>query len=434
MKTLDVPRFRAKRRHIKPLSERPDVVIIALIMSKEFILDFFGIGNIVNALLCVLIVLRLILYRWRMPLPAILSALITPTLFVAAIIMDGAVLIALKNVLRIAQLQVYALYILFLFREQRRSVIKMYNDSGTLFNAILIINSVAMLIQYHYPGIIQAASDGTPISFEDNISGFFGYGSTHAVGYYVVFVIIYNIGWCQRVQKNKKVLLALYTGLITIASLYIGSLNDNKALFFIMAIAAVIMCVYIGSHHIKAAAITAAIVIPLTIIVTTIAYITLPSFRAFVDKIAWSIDFVVVRAMSPDAIVNGSDERFKLVVYSLILPCSWLLGEGFGAADMYQPGFHGFNHFGQNDYGTIIILGGVWIYLALVASYTYTISSATDEKWPRKIIAVIPLVLYIVASTIYVQVFSQVRIGLPFLLLGIGLALIYNQQKSTFKR
>lgn len=419
---------RFKGNHFRPSLDLFDIGIISLILLKEFILDFFGLGNIVNGLICALIILRIISEHWRSPLVLALSLLVTPLLMLVSVFMGGSISIGLKNALRIAQLQVYLLYVAYLFIQKREGIIEAYEQAGVLLNAILVINMVVMVIQYIFPGSIQAVSDGNVISFEDNISGLFGYASTHAVAFYTVFIIIYNINWSQRVVDRSRIIVVFYTIILAILSIIIGTLNDNKALFFFIIIALFICCVYIGAFHLRKAVKIAAILIPSIIVVCLSAYELIPVFKAFIDKLIWSISFVVIRALSPDSIVNGSDERFKMIVYALLLSKSWQFGEGIGAFDMYQPGALGFNHFGQSDYGSIIILCGVWAYLALVVSYVYTLTRVSGADGRRAILVSIPIVLFVTMSTIYVQVFSQVRIGIPFLMLGISLALTYAQQ------
>ncbi|WP_143786343.1 hypothetical protein [Olsenella sp. An188] len=407
-----------------------DAFLISLILAKEFLLDFFGMGNFINAIVCALILFRVCTYSWRIPKYALIGMCIPLVLFILSVAADGDPVIALKNALRISQVQFYGIYVLFLLKARPNYTVKLYESCGVLMNALLGLNCIIMLVQYSYPGIIQPVSDGNIISFEDNISGLFGYGSTHAVALFTVFVLVSDIPLIARSSGKKRVGIIFCTFGLAALSLYIATLNDNKALIFVIALVLFVMLIVMMAFHLRTALKALVLIAIVGSVVSVVAFNLIPAFRSFVGGIIWWAQ-AIVDAMRPDAYVNGSDERFKMIVYALSLPTSWILGEGIGSADFYQPGLHGFNHFGQSDYGSIIVLCGVWAYILLVAYYVAIFSAASSKKGLARAPLVCGLTILFVAISIYVQPFTQVRIAIPLLLLALAISMFWNEQERA---
>lgn len=408
------PQRWCKGNHLKEL----DLLILGTLLAKEFLLDFFGTGNIVNAIICAMIVYRLSCDRWLPPKPLVFGLAICPMLLFIAFIMGGSPWIALKNTMRIAQVQIYALYLYYLSVEQRDTFKKIYKSAGLLLNGILLINIVIMLIQYYVPGSFLAVGSGPEISAEDKISGLLAYGSTHAVALYTSFVVCYNINWISRAAKNVKPGLTLLTFLIVGSSLFVATLNDNKALIFFLFVSITLMfMIWVACNPRKA--LRFGIPILFIVVVSCIfAYCSLPAFHIFVEENVLHVIEISRRAFRTDAFVNGSDERIKIILFALTLPTSWQLGVGMGKADLYQAGYFGFNHFGMNDYGSIIILGGIWAYLSLIAFYSYCIAAVNGKTQEERGVLILASVFLLLIGSVFTQIFTQVRIAIPELMIG----------------
>lgn len=397
-----------------------DTLIVALILAKEFILDFLGLGFVANIIVCCLIAIRVVTVQWKIPLFAYLAIAILPALVFQALLMGGVFDIAIKNIGRLLQVGVYGFYLLFLKTTQPGNLQALYNKGFALFNGILAVNIIVIVVQYNIPEALMAVSDGTQRMKEDAMSGLFGYGSTHSVALYTTFVIVYNIGVVHRRALDNRVLIPYTIGL-SLLSLYVATLNDNKALFFFLPLG-VLLC---GVVHVffsyRTSAVKVILTVPAVVFVLFFIDAMIPSVHTFFeDNILKSVN-IIINAWDLRAYVNGSDERFKIIIYAASLQSSWGFGDGLGQADLYQTGYRGFNHFGQCDYGSIVILGGVGLFLFILYFYAKIIAAPSASARRKKpVLYGITFVLLLCAS-VYTQVFTQVRIAIPLLLLGYSL-------------
>lgn len=422
-----------KSRHWTFLrSDLFDQLIIALILAKEFILDYLGVGLFVNGLLCLLIAIRLIVMKFR--IPSILIAITGTLLFLAALqlfLVGGDLLVAGKNIARLGQVGFYALYLLYLKLEKPDFIQSSYRGGLILFNGVLIVNSIVMVIQYLCPGVLVAAQNGPTVFPEDLISGLFGYGSTHAVAIYTTFVVIYDISAIKKFPR-RKMFLMVFVAFVMITSSLIAGINDNKALFFCLPLSLILYWMISFSFNPKAIGKTTLIILLPTVALSVSAYLAIPPLQHFVnDNIIHSFE-IIVNACRPDSYVNGSDERIKLLFYALSLPSTWLLGDGFGMTDIYQSGYRGFAHFGLSDYGSLAIVGGIWFYVLLVAFYVYISIKPTDSWNKNTLVFLLAMIVLHLFMSIFTQIFSQVRIGIVFMMLAY--ALYCHWQDLTFRR
>ena len=137
-----------------------DGIILALILAKEFILDFFGFGLFLNLFICCLIFIRVFTVQWRIPLFAYIAIAAFPFLMLQAISMGGDFDVALKNIARLYQVGLYALFLLYLIIARPVYLRALYEKGFFLLNAILVLNIMAMVFQYLAPGVLVGASDG----------------------------------------------------------------------------------------------------------------------------------------------------------------------------------------------------------------------------------------------------------------------------------
>ena len=254
----------------------------------------------------------------------------------------------------------------------------------------------------------------------DAMSGLFGAASTHSVAIYTTFVVVYDLGAIQKGFYDKRMLVPYIAGL-SLLSLYIATLNDNKALFFFLPLG-VLLCwaIYIAFYH-KTATVKTLLVVPLIACMLFLSYLGMPAVQSLVqDYIARSVN-MAVNAWDLSSYVNGSDERFQMVAYALSLPAAWGFGDGFGMADMYREGYRGFNHFGQSDFGSIVILGGFWLYFLVLYFYVRVFSISSSPTQRKKPVLWAAMSILLAYSSVFTQVFTQVRISIPLILLGYAL-------------
>ncbi len=406
-----------------------DSLILAMLLSKEFILDYFGIGLSLNLIICCSILIRILCSTWRIPSFVFLSIGFLSILLALNYCIGGSLVVFIGNMLRVFQVIIYALYLVYLKRERSEFLRNMYGKGAYLFNGVLLINLLVMYIQYRCPGAFVAVSNGPALAGEDLISGLFGYGSTHVVAIYTTFVVVYDIDLLTR-MKTKGPLL-IFTLVMSVLSLYIATLNDNKALFFFLPLGVILYAMIwasFDSRRIRGLFIAFFVVS----LVMMILFWSSTFFRSFVEQNIFHSIHIAMRALEEGAYVNGSDERFKMIVFALGHEMSWALGDGFGLAGIYQEGYVGFNHFGMSDYGSLIVLGGIWFYALLVVFYTKSLTFDVLNHRKNKGVIVFVIVILIVASSMFTQIFTQVRIAIPFLMLGYALYSAWTHLSSAF--
>lgn len=390
-----------------------DKLLITLVLGKEFLFDFFGIGMYLNVAICVLVVVRIVLGKWKVPSHVAVFIFAICVWLALAVLQGGELSIAISNLARLVQVGIYAMYLSFLLQEFELALFNAYRKGCILFNVVLIANMGMMFLQYLHPGQYIAITTGTEFSGVDTICGFFGAGSTHAIALYTVFVVLYNIEHARNCGHSKIAML-LYTAFVTVLALAFSVIVDNKA-FPLFCTLGLVFYLVIRIRAGKVLISRRIDVIVLIVAGAAIVFIFAPLYDSFIQKIG-NYARVALAALNPSAYVSGSDERFQMITYSLIQPSSWAFGDGFGAAGIYQPQYRGYNHFGMSDYGSLVLLGGIWFYVLIVLVYvkgciTQVKLSSTVERS-----LFITMLLFVIACTIYTQVLTQVRIAVPMML------------------
>ena len=301
-------------------------------------------------------------------------------LFGVGSILAGDTITAAKNLLRIAQVFLYAMFCFFLLQNYGNKFQSLFRKSAFFFNSVLVINICVIVLQFWFPGSFVAYPGDTTLTLEDTMSGLFGSASTHAIAIYTTFVIIYDYVVFRRDKRGVQYWLYLIA--IAIVSLWIATLNDNKALFFFLPVGLLLCLVMYCCVRPRVAR---RILLPYAvgaIVLIAVLYSALPFFREYLEQNIFKSIEIATRAFDLNAYVNGSDERFKLIVYALSLPGTWLMGDGFGLVNLYQEGYRGFNHFGLSDFGSIAILGGIWFYIVVLYAFSRPFGDFKKENAP----------------------------------------------------
>lgn len=393
-----------------------DRIILLGILFKLFIGDYLGIGKLLNLVLVVLMLLLLVIERRRMPrrLLLCLPLLALPIFF--SVIANQDIGNIAGNFLRIVQVAVYILYIYSNLIRHGDAVPALLMETAPAFNLILIINYIIMCIQYAIPGVLIASHSGVDVMQVDVVCGLFAYGSTHTVALFTVFVVVLNI-FARISGLRKWHTNYVYQVSLALFSIVFAELNDNKALwFFLPLVLAMIGGVYLWLNR-QFLGMRFSIAVALMVLVSFSAYWLLPMVRSFVDENLINSISIAMRAFSPTAYANGSDERFKIIAYAFSLPEFWMIGDGMGAAGLYEASYRGFPHFGQTDFGSIGILCGVWYYLYIIFMFARVLSAG----YARRRLIRVPVLILIVCLSLYTQPFTQVRIAVPSAMLCIVL-------------
>lgn len=107
----------------------------------------------------------------------------------------------------------------------------------------------------------------------------------------------------------------------------------------------------------------------LILIVLIMVSILSKDFYTFIDENIFSVYKMGAEAWNLGNSANGSNERIAIIIFAFTKISTWLCGTGFGNNVVYAEGYLGFKHFGQADFGSILILGGVWFTIILIYVY-----------------------------------------------------------------
>lgn len=398
---------------VRILGNAADKLILYLILVQVLILEFLGLGRYANWIILALILVRLVLSRWRLfdvptaPLFAVLAVIL---LFGWAL--GGSSSVLQSNALMIVYPAIYSLY-LYLLCVNRRGCLESFLTHVTpLLNVALVINLAAMMVQLNSPGSIVAYHDASQeISFyEDTVSGFFAYASTHTIALYTTLVLLLNIAAVRRRRAMGLSVTALrvYNIALIVVSFAIATLNDNKALFvFLPMVLLVLLFGDIATGRLKPS--VALVGILLAGISLVLVYALVPALQIFITDQYFSLFEMTASSRDIGSSANGSNERIAILAYALGIPSTWGVGLGIGASGLYAAGYLGFRHFGQADMGSFLVLFGVWFATAYIWLFVRESSVLVrDSSSKHKAALYILLSCVVVMAMIYTQPFSNV--------------------------
>lgn len=388
-----------------------DRVLISIVLFKLLLADFIGLGGLFNGICVLLIVVRLASVQFRMGKASILLLLLTCSFPAIAFALDQSFMCYMKNYVRLVQVLTYVLYASYLINSQREALLGLLIRATDFLNVTLIVNYMVMHIQLIRPGLIVASHMGVEVMGVDMICGLFGYGSTHTVALFTVLVILANILRCFACPE-KRTSRVIWIVFASVYTMVFSLFNDNKALWFFLPLALLAVLAVCFSRLSLDTKYRISVVGCLCVLFAVGLYVTVPMVRKAINLTVMDSVKTALRAMRPGAYALGSDERFKIITYAFLKPESWTVGDGIGAADFYQEGYCGFPHFGQSDFGSLVILTGFVGFLLIVSLNTLLLCSSNTSIQLKVILPSLMIV-----GAIYTQVFTQVRIAVPFLIL-----------------
>ena len=412
MKLVENRRFGISHRlfNIRLDSNTVDASLLMLMFLQLVILEFFGLGQLLNKITSVLILLRLIsIYKHKIfNSKAFLIALGIIILFILSVIFSvnfQADNVKINFLLLIYPLM-YVLYIFFIFRDKPKFISSLIEKSFILFNIVFIVNIIVMIIQIIYPYSINAVADTTDTpEYFDLISGLFQYSSTHNVSIFTAFIIVYNLTFFKRLKVIwKKILLFIYILVSIVASVIISLFNDNKALFLLLPFVLLIYIVISMTVKNSAKKFITLLTICIILIIAIFLYIINPIVQKFVDENILNLLKLINESFTLGSEALGSNERIAIIGQALSSPSTWFFGNGFATVPIYSNGYLGYSHFGQSDFGSLLTLGGIWFVIANFVYYIYIFRKIINSK---KISVVVGLVLLLLLISIYTQCFSR---------------------------
>lgn len=304
---------------------------------------------------------------------------------------------------------------------------EMINQCFLPFNIMWTVNLV--ILQFQNMGnsiMIKDTWLSANSYYQDLCCGLFGLNGTHELCLFAAFMFVYNMYYADIVAKRtqKKIIVA-YTLLTEVYHLVQSTMNDNVSAFIIIPMFCLIF-ILLRSQW-KYGSISKKIVTFfkyfLFIFILVVIAFSIPSINDFVKVIvAERINLVI--NINPGK-VNGSNERLAIFAYAITNDWAWRLGKGFGTYGINgigTGGFLGFSHFGLNNLGSFVVLGGVWTYLFHVLFISSALKDMLVKNREKSNLLFLCFAIVIIL-TVYTVPFTSpvlmIWIGLIFFVLGL---------------
>lgn len=392
-------RFRLNKKYLV------DDFIFVLIIFQIMAGNLLGITNMLSIVLLALIIISCIqniTYYIGHAVGSIILFLIIILIypFYSFVRFSGDIHILLNNIFYIITPMAMLLYIDGCCNRKGNYLRDKFLKLLPLLNGYAILNVFIMLIQC----VVNRNRFSNKIEYMDSISGLFGKYGTPIIAIFVSFIVVYDLLLLKQ-QKSKILRMELVT--ILISNIILAALNDNKAFYLILLLFPLFLWFAINYEHaIDRNSIQRIIKMSIRIgalFVLGILLLQILINYTFVGEYYNRIIHEITIGWEKTNLVQGSNERFGMISFALQNMDTRYFGYGLGTSIWKQESMFGFAHFGQNDIGVFLILGGV-IFVISLTLYFYLIF---HHIFKRKIISLLAVVVLLILG-IYTQIFTSI--------------------------
>lgn len=413
-----------------------DSSILLLMYLQLVVLEFFGYGQILNKIVVVIILFRLLFFKGRQWQFGLICGTGLCALYLCSFLFGDTLNAsnAMSNFLMQLYPAVYTYYIVFLCRNQPEFIDNCLKKGFWVFNVTMCVNIVVLLMQILVPYSINAViADSNVIGYyEDTISGLFRYASVHVLCLFTIFIVLYDISFRKQLKnKSVKNFLTILIFVTTAVSLYIAARSDNKAFFLLLPIS-LLAYWFAGDMHYRKKTMWICAGVFTMFLTVFLIYNVNSSIRTFIDKNFTNTINIIINAHGLGSSANGSSERIAIISYALNKGSTWLSGTGFGSSYIYSSGYLGFNHFGQADFGSILILGGILYTTLLLVYYLKSfllIVGQSSLKSRRPLTLAILVITFCVV--VYTQCFTRTNLAITMILIMLAFRVRCNDERRN---
>lgn len=420
-------------------SDASDYFLLSVMYLQLVILEFFGYGQILNKVLTVLILVRVLFMRGRQWQKGYLFGGVLCILYVFSLLLGDTfdTSNALSNFLMLLYPAVYTYYIVFLCKNRSDIINTVINRGFWVFNVTMVVNIIVLLMQILVPYSVNAViADSNAIGYyEDTISGLFRYASTHVVCLFTIFIILYDISYMKQIEKKSaRILIWTLVVIMTIISFFIAANSDNKAFFLLLPVS--ILAFWFSGKMSSTSRLTKSLFFLMVVpIVIMMLYNFNNGVRSFFDDNFIKTVRLITNSYNLGASANGSNERIAILPFALSRVSTWMAGTGFGSNYIYSSGYLGFNHFGQADLGSVLILGGIWFTVLLITYYikSFAFIIGSQRKTNRGVL-IFCIFVILFCTAVYTQCFTRTNTITTLILIMLAFRVRYNQENAELKK
>lgn len=308
-----------------------------------------------------------------------------------------------------------------------------YKKVFNLINGYMILNIPVLILQLndHFELSGRHLGEHTNNYKPDLISGLFGYNGTPMLAAFSAFFFIYDLWYFRKYTKKKnKIKFLIYYFSMLFFYLYISIPNDNKGFYIILGLFYVLYYLTVQANCTKLLnrirGFWKGICISIIALVAFLyAYNHYPPLVVLVERL--------LRVFNTGLRSNyayGGAERIAIINYFFSRDdISKIFGNGIGLMRWREEMGFGFYHFGQNDLGPFLLLGGILFIVLLFAIFYSSVSSVNKHRF-ISICECVCLAVFI----LYTQVFTSFSIMIS-LMLFIGVCVLESRddKQITFR-
>lgn len=412
------------------LSDFLDYLIIYWMIAYVFIINWFALITQASLIMIFLVFLRLCQnLKKTLRLSSFYFGLIFSLIYPVFnyINLGGNQNILTENVITIITTTSLFIYVSFICKYKRQFIINFFRKQKYLFNIIMLINIPFLILQLggntELSGIHPKTLTNTFSS--DLVSGLFGYNGTGFLTMYFCFLIVYNFAlYKQGNIKQKKLFIIYNLSLIGFES-FVAANSDNKALF---VLAPLFLITYIVIFHIdlyknflRKAKLLVDYVIKGIFAIVLFFFVSQP-FIGTIDQLKEMLASLNY-GMSHANLAYGGAERIGTIVYALNNSSIRWTGAGIAKHTWQESYCLGFAHFGINDFGSFLCLGGLLFLILLICFMLSVYRNIFSDCITRYTFFTLTIVVLI-----YTQLLTALSITCSWTFFVFTVAMLHNKK------
>lgn len=359
-------------------------IMISFIFMYFFILNWFGFLFFFDLLfICMFLMSAIITKRMHGGLSIVLLMIFPIYMMFNIIIKGGQYKIALSNGLHLFTGVCIVCYFSYLL-SSKKTFLKYYLLSmWKIINGYMLINFPIMVMQYFGMTSLAGLHSGPANPYiPDLMSGLLGYSGTHWLALFIVFITMYNT-WYYSIEgrffsRIKKVMYWLYCSFVFCFNMFYSTLNDNKVVFILVPLFGVYYYYRMNNvyHNNISFSLYKSSIIKYVKVFSLISFVIIcynllynyTDFKVSVDKMLMG----VINGLDYTKVIGGG-ERVGIIAFYVFVVSDHILGYGLGYSPFYSPNLFGFVHFGLNDLGSFLCIGGYLLVIVIYIIYIFSL-------------------------------------------------------------
>lgn len=304
---------------------------------------------------------------------------------------------------------------------------RILTDFFYIINGYMVLNVFVLILELNGFLFLAGRHETENTFVPDLICGLFGYNGTQMLGMFSCFFLLYDLWYYRTIlsSKKKKSFMVYYIIMLGFL-LYISVPNDNKSFYFILLYTYGLYFISCQNNRQKRKEKRKEIrVVFFITLIGMLLFLTLYfSYFPFKRKIDLSMQ-IFINAIS-GKFITGSSERFMMIDYFFRNNnINKLLGEGYSSMRWNEKMGFGFLHFGQNDMGPFLLLGGLGFVFSML-TVVYCVLGTINKS---NILTIFEL-LFLIGCMILYPALTLPSITISYMLLILVCALENNKRRK----